>query len=318
MTVVERKRTAELAVEEAGRARGCHGLVLGPEPRYGRRARPARAGDRRRLHRRPHPAPLLRRAYPGHDLRVLPLHRRAGRHRDRALESAAGLRVPARAGGVPAARRDRQRRRDQVQRAARDVRAAHAPGRRPADRQHLERGGVAGQHRGAGLAGVPLLDAAVPAPDRGRPAHARIHRARNAGRGREGPERARQPRAGPPRAPIDAARRQGGGAPEVLAGAPRTDGRTGATAVAWPHRGRACGHAGGVRELRFAARSRARRRGRQVSDPGACTLERWRNDGVARRRFACLFLALRRTPSRQRRRSTSRSCRRRPMRCRRC
>ena len=163
--------------------------MLGPEPRHRRRARAARGSGRRGLRRRAHAAPVFRRAHARHDLRVLPLRLRTDRHRDRAVEPAAGLRVPARARGVPAARRAAERRRDQVQRAARDLCAAHPPGGRPADRQHVERGGVAGQHRRARVAGVPLLDAAVPAADRGRPAHARVHRARDEGRDRQGADR---------------------------------------------------------------------------------------------------------------------------------
>ncbi len=186
MSVAERKRTFDIAVDEIGGAPH-HPVVLGPEPRRGHRSRQARPGDRRRLHRGARAGAAFP-AQAGRDaLRVLPHDQRAGGDRHRAVEPSR-QRLPDEPGAVRARRRAAERGRDQVQRAARDVRAAHAARRRQDPGQHRLRGGMVRQHRRARLAALSLLVAALSAADQGRPAHARIHRPRHA------PARSRAPR----------------------------------------------------------------------------------------------------------------------------
>ena len=134
MSVAERKRTFEIAVDEIG-GQPHHPVVLGPEPRRGHRSRQARAGDRRRLHR----GACAGAAFPpraGRDaLRVLPHDQRAGGDRHRAVEPSR-QRLPDEPGAVRPHRRNPERGRHQVQRAARDVRAADAARRRQDPGQH--------------------------------------------------------------------------------------------------------------------------------------------------------------------------------------
>ena len=162
-----------------------HRLLLRPEHGHGDRACQARPGDRRALHRRARAGAALP-AQAGRDaLPVLQDDQRAGRHRHRDVEPP-GLRLSDEPGAVRADRRAAEHRRDQIQRAARDVCAADAAGRRQADRQHRLGGGVVRQHRRARLAALSVLVAALPVPDQGRPPDARLHRPRLRGRGREG------------------------------------------------------------------------------------------------------------------------------------
>ena len=103
-----------------------------------------------------------------------------------AMWSHRGLRLSDEPGAVRADRRAAEHRRDQIQRAARDVCAADADGRRQDPGQHGVGGGVVRQHRRARLAALSVLVAAVPVPDQGRPPDARLHRSRVQGRGRQG------------------------------------------------------------------------------------------------------------------------------------
>ncbi len=129
MSVAERKRTFEIAVEEiGGKARtimSCSDQNMDVVIELARHAQAIGA----RLHRGARAGAALP-AQAGRDaLRVLPLHQRAGRHRHRAVEPS-GLRLSDEPGAVRADRRIAEHRRDQVQRAARDVRAADAARRR--------------------------------------------------------------------------------------------------------------------------------------------------------------------------------------------
>ena len=76
---------------------------------------------------------------------------------------------------------------------------------RQAVRQHRLGGGVVRQHRRARLAALSLLVTALPVPDQGGPAHARIHRPGVCRRGGEGQGGARQPQPGARGVPRDLA-----------------------------------------------------------------------------------------------------------------
>ena len=128
-------------------------------------------------------------------LPVLQDHQRAGRHRHRDVEPR-GLRLPDEPGALRAHRRTAEHRRDQVQRAARDVCAAVAHGRRQDSGQHRVRGRVVRQHRRTELASLSVFVAAVSVPDQSGPPDARLHRSRVQGRGREGQGDPRQPQSG--------------------------------------------------------------------------------------------------------------------------
>ena len=92
MSVEERKRNFELAVEASARPRPDHHVLLGPEHGRGDRSREARPEGRRRLHRRARADPAFLQGAGRDGLRVLPDHRREGRYRHRAVEPS-GLRL---------------------------------------------------------------------------------------------------------------------------------------------------------------------------------------------------------------------------------
>ena len=179
MSLAERKRSFEIAVEEtAGRRRrmSCSDQNLDMVIELARHA----AGDRRADYIVVH-APVLHFLHK-QDETLYQYYgpSRAGRHRHRAVEPSR-QRLSDEPRAVRADRRTAERGRDQVQRAARDVCAADAARRRQDAGQHRLRGGVVRQHRRARLAALSVLVAALPVPDQGRPADARIHRPRVAG-----------------------------------------------------------------------------------------------------------------------------------------
>ena len=195
------------------------------------RACQARPGGRRAIHRGACAGAALP-AQAGRDaLPVLQGDQRAGGHRHRDVEPP-GLRLSDEPGAVRADRRAAEHRGDQIQRAARNVRAADAACRRQADRQHGVGGGVVRQHRRARLAALSVLVAALPVPDQGRPPHARIHRSGVQGRRGQGQGRARQPQSGARGVPPLAPGREAAGAFQILAGAARPGRRAGAAADA--------------------------------------------------------------------------------------
>ena len=129
MSVAERKRSMEIVVDEIGNKRRRHRVVLRPEHGHGDRACQARPGDRRALHRRACAGAAL----PAHSRtrRSTSITRRsASRSTSASRCGATGLRLSDEPGAVRADRRTAEHRRDQIQRAARDVCAADAAGRR--------------------------------------------------------------------------------------------------------------------------------------------------------------------------------------------
>ena len=267
MSLAERKRTFEIAVDEIGGARtilSCSDQNLEHRDRAGQ----ARAGDRLRLHRRARAgAAFPQRA--GRDADgLLPRGQRAGRHRHRAVEPSR-LRLPDEPGAVRARRRAAERGRDQIQRAARDVCEADAARRRQADRQHRVRGRVVRQHRRARLAALSLLVAALRLPDRDRPPHARLHRPRVQRRRRARQGGARQPRSGARGVQAHAAAGKIPRAFEILAGAARPGRRRRAAAAAGADRGREGRDAARVRELRAQAAPACVRRRREINGDSA-------------------------------------------------
>ena len=204
-------RGAQAHLRDRGRrdqgARRDDHVLLGPEPRRRDRACPARAGDRRRLHRGARAGPALP-APPGrHAGKLLPHHQRAGGDRHRAVEPSR-QRLPDEPRAVRPHRRAAERGGHQVQRPARDVCAAHPPRRRQDPGEHGIGRGVVRQHRRARLAALSLLLAALPVPDQGRPADARLHRPCVRRRRRAGARDPRQPQSGAPGVPRAAVRRK--------------------------------------------------------------------------------------------------------------
>ena len=164
-----------------------------------------------------------------------------------------------------------ERGRDQVQRAARDVCAAHAAGRRQHPGEHRVGGGMARQYRRARLAALSLLDAALSAADQDRPPHARVHRPGLARR--HARARAVRDSLDPVRQAFRRTRPAGEAAVafEILAGAARPGRRAGAPADAAADRSRERGDAPRVRGVRAQARrTRARHRRRPDSEETPC------------------------------------------------
>ena len=86
MSIAERKRSFEIVVDEIGEHGRRHRVLLRPEHGHGDRARQARAGDRRALHRGARAGAAFP-AQAGRDaLPVLQDDQRAGRHRHRDVE----------------------------------------------------------------------------------------------------------------------------------------------------------------------------------------------------------------------------------------
>ena len=120
MSLAERKRTFEIAVDEIGGARtilSCSDQNLDTVIELAKHAQ-AIGSDYIVVH-----APVLH-FLSAQDETLMAYYRadqRAGRHRHRAVEPSR-LRLPDEPGAVRAGRRAAERRRDQIQRAARDVR----------------------------------------------------------------------------------------------------------------------------------------------------------------------------------------------------
>ena len=186
------------------------------------------------------------------------LYLRAGGHRRRHVEPPR-QRLSDEPGIVQPGRRPAERRGDQIQRAAGDVRPPHRPRQRPHPGQHRVGRRVVRQHRRAGLAALSLLLAALPDPDCGRQADARIYRPRLRRRDRAGARGARQPRSGAQGAQGHAPAGQAAQPPEILAGPARPDRRPCPPPRPAADRSREGGDAGGLQFLR-ACSGEARRR----------------------------------------------------------
>ncbi len=139
-----------------------------------------------------------------------------------ALWSHPGQRLPDEPGAVRAHRRAAERGRHQVQRAARDVCAAHAACRRQDPGEHGLRRGMVRQHRRARLAALSLLVAAL-SRCRPRPTGACANTPTSRSRGEIGARQggARQPQSGARGVPPHAAAGEIPFAFEILAGTAR-------------------------------------------------------------------------------------------------
>ena len=174
MSLAERKRTFEIAVDEIGGARtilSCSDQNLDTVIELAKHAQ-AIGSDFIVVH-----APVLH-FLSAQDETLLAYYRAVSEQVDIGIAlwshpDSGYLMSP---GIVRAGRRAAECRRHQIQRAAGDVREADAARRRQADRLDRVRGRMVRQHRRAWLAALSLLIAALRLPDRDRPPHARLHR----------------------------------------------------------------------------------------------------------------------------------------------